>query len=393
MKKFAVSYAPEPSSYSGKIPNTADTSDGILIQQDRSVASDGNAGIADKVASFANVFGARLSEGLVNGDGQFRAMLEALPVAIYATDSEGWITFFNDAAVKFWGRRPRLGESRWCGAWRLYDAEGNPLSCDRSSLAIAVRQNCGQPGSEGIAERPDGTLVPFMAYPTLLRDSRGTISGAVNMLVDISERKQAERHQKTLVDELNHRVKNMLATVQSLAIQTIRNAGVGRDVLRSFDGRLFALGRVHDLLTLGQWQSADFKSVVETVLKPLGPAMQGRIVSDGGSVRLAPREAVLLAMVLHELVSNASKYGALSCRTGTLSVVWRETVDTAGGRSLRIEWQEANGPEVAQPQKQGFGTRLIERGITSELKGSAVISFDPGGVHCSLCIPLASAKA
>ena len=159
-----------------------------------------------------------------------------------------------------------------------------------------------------------------------------------------------------------------------------------------FDWRLFALGRVHDLLTLGQWQWADFKSVVEVVLKPFEPAIPGRILSNGGSVRLAPREAVLLAMVLHELASNAQKYGALSCRTGTLSVVWRETID-AGARSLHVEWQEANGPEVATPERQGFGTRLIERGITSELKGNASVSYDPGGVHCSIRIPLTVAIA
>ncbi len=390
MKNFAVSCASNPKGLSGVSSEQSGNSETLILQQGNTAARY-DAADDDRVASFADAFGARMAGGLAHDDGQFRAMLEALPVPVYATDQDGWIRFFNNAAADFWGRRPRLGEARWCGSWRLYDASGLPLAHDQSPLALAVKKNCSLPASEAIAERPDGTRVPFLAYPKPLRDSQGAVCGAVNMLVDISERKQAEQHQKTLVDELNHRVKNMLATVQSLAIQTIRSAGVGRDVLRAFDGRLFALGRVHDLLTQAQWQSTDFKAVLDTVLRPLGPAVQGRIVTNGGPVRIAPREAVLLAMVLHELISNASKFGALSCRDGTLSVVWRET-EAGASRSLHVEWQEANGPEVASPEKQGFGTRLIERGIASELKGAAEISYDPAGLHCSIRIPLAAPK-
>ena len=391
MNKAAVSYAPVSAAAigSGNHGSESDAPGRLLT-----LASDHIASISDRdavleiVTSLHEASPARQKEG----DRPFRAILEALPVAIYTIDHEGRITFFNEAAVEFWGLRPALGVARWCGAVRLLRPDGMPMAHEESPAAVALQEQHAIRGVEAIAERPDGSRVPFVAYPSLLRNSAGEVTGAVNMLIDISDRKRAELHQKTLVDELNHRVKNMLATVQSLATQTIRSAGVGREVLRSFDGRLFALGRVHDLLTLGQWQSADLGAVVEAVLKPFRAGNEGRIVQNGGPVRLAPREAVLLGMVLHELADNASKHGALS-EAGTLSVVWRETVDTAGRRSLRIEWQEANGPAVVRPEKHGFGTRLLERGITSELKGSATLSYDPGGIHCGISVPLMAGDA
>ncbi len=366
----------------------------LTLASDHAAAIDDSNAVLEIVTSLREGASGRHPAGLEKaGEPHFRNILEALPIAVYTTDHQGWITFFNEAAVEFWGLRPSLGATRWCGALRLFWPDGSAMAHEDSPLAIAVQEKHAIRGAEAVAERPDGTRIPFIAYPTLLRNPAGEVTGAVNMLIDISDRKQAELHQKTLVDELNHRVKNMLATVQSLAIQTIRSAGVGRDVLRSFDGRLFALGRVHDLLTQEQWQSADLGAVVEAVLKPFRSGNNGRIVHNGGPVRLAPREAVLLGMVLHELVANASKHGALSWSSGALSVVWRETVDTSGRRSLRIEWQEANGPTVAVPEKRGFGARLLERGITSELKGHVSLSYDPGGVHCSISVPLMTAGA
>lgn len=360
----------------------------LTLASDHAAAIVDSSAVLEIVTSLRESSPARKQAGPKEDEPQFRTILEVLPAAVYTTDREGRLTFYNEAAVEFWGLRPALGIARWCGALRLFWPDGTVMAHEDSPLAVAVQEKHAIRGVEAVAERPDGTRVPFIAYPTLLRNSAGEVTGAVNMLIDISDRKQADLHQKTLVDELNHRVKNMLATVQSLATQTIRSAGVGREVLRSFDGRLFALGRVHDLLTLGQWQSADLKAVVEAVLRPFQSASDGRVVHNGGPVPLAPREAVLLGMVLHELAANASKYGSLSSPAGTLSVDWRETLDASGRRHLRIEWQEANGPVVVSPTTRGFGARLLERGITSELKGSASISYDPGGVHCSISVPL-----
>ena len=152
-----------------------------------------------------------------------RDLLEALPAAVYQTDAEGRITFFNKAAVEMSGRTPQIGDM-WCVTWRLFNADGTPLPHDQCPMAVALKEQRPVRGVEAIAERPDGTRVPFIPYPTPLFDCGGKLAGGVNMLIDISERKQAESRQKTLIDELNHRVKNTLATVQSLAAQTTRHA-------------------------------------------------------------------------------------------------------------------------------------------------------------------------
>lgn len=140
-----------------------------------------------------------------------RELLGALPAAVYATDAKGRITFYNKAAFEVAGRQPQPGD-KWCVTWRLYWPDGTPLPHNQCPMAIALKENRPIRGVEAVAERPDGTRVPFVPYPTPLRDAEGHLIGAINMLVDITECKQAENRQKILIDELNHRVKNTLAT-------------------------------------------------------------------------------------------------------------------------------------------------------------------------------------
>ena len=135
---------------------------------------------------------AQSNESLQTSERRFRELVEALPAAIYTTDANGRITFFNRAAVKLWGYAPQLGHDQWCGSWRLYWPDGTPLPHDECPMAVALKQNRQVSGTEAVAERPDGTRLPFIAYPRLLRDVSGALVGAVNMLVDITERKQAE---------------------------------------------------------------------------------------------------------------------------------------------------------------------------------------------------------
>ena len=327
----------------------------------------------------------RSQEALREREQWYRGLLEALPAAVYTTDAGGRITFYNQAAVELAGRLPTLG-SQWCVTWRLHWPDGTPLPHEECPMAVALKEQRPVRGVEAVAERPDGTRVPFIPYPTPLYDGAGAMVGAVNMLVDISERKHAEQRQKALLDELNHRVKNTLATVQSLAAQTIRGAGVPHDVREAFEARLLALSRAHDHLTREQWGSADLKSLADEIFAPYSDGAGDRVRLEGGSVKLAPRAALMLAMVLHELATNAAKYGALSTVKGALAVSW--TVVESGGHRLCIDWRESGGPPVQEPKSRGFGTRLVERGISGELKGSAEIAFAPGGVHCRLEIPL-----
>ena len=160
----------------------------------------------------------RMEDRIRESERHMRDLLEAMPAAVYTTDATGRITFFNKACIDMAGRIPQLGDE-WCVTWRLYTADGAPLPHDLCPMAVALKEARPVRGVEAMAERPDGTFVPFIPYPTPLYDGYGKLIGAINMLVDITERKQAKNRQKTLVDELNHRVKNTLATVQSLALQ------------------------------------------------------------------------------------------------------------------------------------------------------------------------------
>ncbi len=153
---------------------------------------------------------------------RFRELLDALPAAIYTTDAAGRITYYNDGAAKLWGHRPQLGTSEWCGSWKLFWPDGTPLRHDEGPMAIALKEDRAVRGMEAAAERPDGTRVPFIPYPTPLHDESGRLVGAVNMLVDITNRKRAEEQQALLVRELHHRVKNTLATVQAIMGSTAR---------------------------------------------------------------------------------------------------------------------------------------------------------------------------
>ncbi|WP_247279945.1 MULTISPECIES: HWE histidine kinase domain-containing protein [unclassified Bradyrhizobium] len=205
-----------------------------------------------------------------------RDLLEGLPAAIYTTDADGRIKFLQSGRSRDGGADAQPG-NKWCVTWKLYWPDGPPLPHNECPMAVALRENRPVRGAEAIAERPDGRRVPFIAYPTPLRDAEGNLVGAINMLVDISERKQAENAQKVLIDELNHHVKNTLATVQSLASQTARHATDLQEFLPTFTGRQLALARAHDLLTTpkcqqpGLWGLGAKRSQSEKTLHPRVP--------------------------------------------------------------------------------------------------------------------------
>jgi two-component sensor histidine kinase len=189
-----------------------------------------------------------------------------------------------------------------------------------------------------------------------------------------------------LINELNHRVKNTLATVQSIAAQTFRHTPDANEAKRKFEARLVALGRAHNVLSDEKWESADLGDVVTDVLEPLAVHDGNRLRTGGGQIRLPPRSALLFAMVLHELATNAAKYGAWSNRTGSVSVQW-EVKDHKNGRSLRLTWTENGGPTVRAPERRGFGSLLIEQSL-ADLGGKASLNYDPAGFSCTLELPV-----
>jgi PAS domain S-box-containing protein len=431
-------------------------------------------------------------------------LLAALPVAVYTTDADGRITFYNQAAADFWGHNPELG-SQWCGSWRLYWPDGRPMPNEESPMVVALKEGREVRGIEALAERPDGTRVRFRPHPTPLRDPKGRLIGAINLLMDvtdehdthleserlaaivvssddaiisktldghitswnagatrifgydaneivgqsilriippelhgeerqilarlqrgeridhyetvrvardgrrvdvsltvsplrdrsgkvigaskvgrdITERKRAEKLQRILTDELSHRVKNTLATVHAIASQSLARAKSPADFISGFSGRLQALANAHTVLTRSQMQGADVMTLVneQVVIGAAGD----RISCSGPLLMLDPQASVHLALVLHELATNARKYGALSVPGGRLSVTWEMRTD--GGCSLFLSWKESDGPEVSAPRAHGFGRALIEETVRS-YGGSVSVHYHRDGLTCEIDLPL-----
>ena len=451
-------------------------------------------------------------EKLRKSEQAIRELLGALPAAIFVTDADGRITYYNQAAVRLWGRSPELGKDRWSDLARPYCADGKPARLADCPTEIALRQGKCVQGLEAILERADGTRIPVIPYPTPLRDATGTIVGVVNMTVDISKRQQAERtlaernaqlalagqaagvgsyvydvnmgtkqisagyatihglpdrtaettisewrsrvhpedlgqaeglreqafaehrkednaeyrivlptgetrwierrgiisygedshpervvgvtidvtdrkraeqHQRALNAELDHRVKNVLATVSAIIAQTQEASNSRAEFVTGLNSRINSLSRTHELLSESMWRGA---SLAEIVRRELAPYTRGNTEAKGPSVRLKAEATQALATVLHELTTNAVKYGALSNGSGRVSVRWRWLQNGSHDRLL-IEWEEIGGPPVQAPSRSSYGTSIIRELIPFEFGGAVELSFANEGTRCRLEIP------
>jgi two-component sensor histidine kinase len=206
---------------------------------------------------------------------------------------------------------------------------------------------------------------------------RERAKSADSLALEIDHRRRIERHQNLLLDELNHRVKNTLATVQAMATQTLKGLEAGpRD---TFLARLFALSSQHDLLTLDNWEGASFEGVLRRALRPWREQGRARFKVEGPAVHLDTKRALALGMAFHELATNAAKYGALSNASGILKVRWTLEPDR---KVLRLRWEEEGGPPVSPPSHRGFGLRLIEHGLGLEISGKVKVDFRKEGLVC-----------
>jgi two-component system CheB/CheR fusion protein len=433
----------------------------------------------------------------------FRDLVNALPAAIYTTDVAGAITYFNEAAAALWGFRPTLGESKWCGSWKLFWPDGRALPHDQCPMAIALKEERPVRGYEAVAERPDGIRIPFIPFPTPLYNSSGVMVGAVNMLIDITDRKRSEQdaqrlaaiiessgdaiiskdlngiitswntaaerifgymaeeaigksililippqyqeeetriidrvrrgqrveHYETvrqrkhgglveisltvspiknadgkiigaskiardiserkrteaqmlhLAREAEHRTKNILATVQ--AAVRLSNSDTVEDFKKAVFGRIDALAKVHALFVQSRWSGAELRSLVEQELSPYCQSENARLQIEGTRIMLETNTAQAIAISMHELATNAAKYGALSGPDGTLQVSWKRAPD---GR-LVLRWAEAGGPAVTPPKRQGFGMRVMEAMIRDQLSGDLRFDWRPGGIVCEITLP------
>jgi two-component sensor histidine kinase len=238
---------------------------------------------------------------------------------------------------------------------------------------------------ETVRMRRDGSLIDISLTVSPLKDARGRVVGASKIARDVSESRRNEERRQLLVNELNHRVKNTLATVQSLAAQTFRGENES-GALKRFERRLVALAKAHDLLTRESWEGADLQELLQEVINAICVEPQ-RVHASGPPLRLRPKWALALSMAFHELCTNAAKYGALTTDEGRIKIDWL-VGERERERHLRMRWQEIGGPTVELPTRKGFGSRLIERGLARELGGMVNLSFAPEGVIFTIEAPL-----
>ncbi|WP_342236513.1 PAS domain S-box protein [Inquilinus sp. OTU3971] len=452
-------------------------------------------------------------------------MLQALPAAIYTTDAAGRITFYNEAAAALWGCRPELGKTEFCGSWKLYWPDGTPLPHDQCPMALALKQGKPIRGMEAVAERPDGTRVPFIAYPTPLFDAEGRLTGAVNMLVDISdrhraeqstlaeaaerivgeqaaqrlaaivessedaivakdlngvitnwnhgaerlfgytaeeaigqpitivippdrldeepeilarirrgervehfetirrrkdgslveislmispvrnrmgeivgaskiarditERKRAQERQILLLREMSHRIKNLFALAGAVITLSARTARTPEDLAEQVRNRLGTLARAHELTLpdLRRDQAVTpttIEALARTIVSPFEERRDGRVTIAGPEVVVGGHAVTSLALLLHELATNAAKYGALSAASGRVTVVW-----TIQEEMLSLSWAERDGPPAdGTANGDGFGTWLVDSTVKGQLQGQIARRWDAAGLTILMTIPL-----
>lgn len=321
---------------------------------------------------------------------RLNAVLNNASVAIFLMDDRQHCVYMNRAAELLTGFSLTEVLARDCP---LHDIvhhtypDGRPFPLEECAIDRAFPENNQERGEEVFVHK-DGRFYPVGFTASPIRDDDAKIIGTIIEVRDITEEKAAAERQRLLTNELNHRVKNTLATVQSIAAQTFR--GKTDDAARQmFDARMVALSNTHNVLTSQNWEAASLRSVVESALAPhaLAEVDTARFDLVGPDTRLHPKVAVTLAMALHELMTNAAKYGALSVPEGRVGVHWTlERIE--GGERLDLAWTETGGPTVVEPTRRGFGSRLIERQLPMEFDGSAVIAYPPGGVTCHIRIPL-----
>lgn len=318
---------------------------------------------------------------------RFRLAVEAAPSGMVLADSEGRILLVNAHAEKLfgYGRDELVGQDIEVLVPRRFLGTHPGF---RQAYADQPRARPMGAGRDLFALRKDGTEVPVEIGLSPIRTDEGLmVLGAV---VDISERKRAEAQRELLVAELNHRVKNTLAVVQGIAHQTFKGPDASPEARRAFEGRLAALAAAHNLLTQGNWEQASLEHLTTETLQARALNEQ-RLTYAGPRVHLQPKQALAIAMALHELCTNAVKYGALSNDTGSVAFEWRQSDGPAP--RLTMVWREQGGPPVSPPTHRGFGSRMIERALAQDLKGEVTMEFRPEGLVCTIDAPLADNRA
>ena len=309
-------------------------------------------------------------------EARFKTFAQAMPHQVWSATPDGQLDWFNDQVFSYSGLKfADLVGNKWA---RMVHA-------DDIGPAAGVWSKSVEAGKQYQVEfrlrRADGVWRWHLARALPIKDAAGSITRWIGTNTDIDDRKAAEAQQQLLARELEHRMKNTMAMVAAIANQTFRAAATKEDARTIFDARLHALNQAHDALVASSWVSAPMLVLVEGVLGPHRTG-EGRIHVSGPALDLTAKQALSLSLALHELATNATKYGALSAPSGTIDVTWNCTV-TEGQRLLRFKWRERGGPAVSPPTRRGFGSRLIESTLSSDFGSSVKVDYLPEGVVCS----------
>ncbi|HTM96734.1 MAG TPA: HWE histidine kinase domain-containing protein [Croceibacterium sp.] len=310
----------------------------------------------------------------------YEALMSSTPDLVYGFGLDYTFVYANKALLAMWGRslEESVGKRLIEVGYEPWHAELHEREIDQ---VVATKRPVR--GEIGFPHATLGWRVYDYIF-TPVFDADGNVEWVSGTTRDITDIKRAEDHLKLLVNELNHRVKNTLATIQSIAAQTFRGDGASVQARAAFEARLIALSEVHTVLTATNWEGANLREIAGRALGPFrgSSGQPQQFAADGPDVWLRPQAALAVAMAFHELASNAVKYGALSNDRGRVTIGW--AVDD--GR-LRITWSEHGGPDVSPPSSTGFGSRLIERGLARELDGEVRLEYRPTGVVCNMDIP------
>ena len=301
-------------------------------------------------------------------------ILDGIGDGFYAVDRDWRIILFNREAERHFRRSPEdvLGHKLW------------DLFPGARETALGTLFTKTMESRETIRSETESVIfgsrwLSYRLFP--LGDGMGVV------FRDMTDRKRAEEQRDLLINELEHRVKNTLTTVQSIASQSFRAAGIAPEALRAFDARLIALGNVHGVLTKQSWDAADLHDVVWAALRPHSAPDRDRFTVEGPNVQVGPKCAVAFSMAVHELATNAIKYGALSADSGHVEIAWSTAADR-----FHWQWRERGGPPVTVPERTGFGSRMIERALALQLSGKATIDYPPAGLVCTIDAPLATMR-
>jgi PAS domain S-box-containing protein len=318
---------------------------------------------------------------LAEREAEFHALADNMSQLAWMTDEKGLAYWFNKRWLDYTGAG--LADMTGWG-WRT---AVHPEHADQVLAKIKMSFISGEPWEDTFPIRAkDGDYRWFLSRALPIRGADGRIIRWFGTNTDITERLKADEQRGLLINELNHRVKNTLATVQSLAMQTMRNTERSADARELFESRLTALSRAHDVLTVESWEGAALRQVAIRALEPFA-SKEGRVSIDGPDVWLSPKQALAISMTLHELATNATKYGALSNDAGTVRVDW-VVAPFDGTGELELTWTEQGGPRVSPPIRKGFGTRLIRRNLAHDLGGHASIDYRPQGVVAVIRSPI-----